>query len=189
MLIGTTAMPLFMGARMVSSPWKQFGSSMPMLQNPDQTGRQHLGSGAYLVDPQGDIRASMTWPCFVACSDPTAGVVRLSTVLVDPPGADANALNGEYVALTNSGSAPVRTGDLVVEVWPWVYELPADHVLQPGETVSIHAGRGSSDRLQRYLGAPNPPLRNDGGQVVLRTYDAVVLDCFRWGSGRCPTYG
>jgi hypothetical protein len=24
---------------------------------------------------------------------------------------------------------------------------------------------------------------------VVRTYDAVVLDCFRWGDGRCPSYG
>ena len=48
---------------------------------------------------------------------------------------------------------------------------------------------GQSDRLQRYLGAVNPPLRNDGGQVVLRTYDGILLDCDRWGDGRCPTYG
>jgi hypothetical protein len=107
----------------------------------------------------------------------------------DPPGPDTTSLNNEYVALTNTSSVPVRTGDVVVEVWPWVYELPPDHVLAPGETVRIYGGHGGNDRLDRYLGSPIPPLHNDGGEVVVRTYDAVVLDCFRWGDGRCPSYG
>ena len=168
---------------------RYLGVSVPMLQNADPTGRHHLGAGAYLVDPRGDMRAHMTWPCFVACTDPTGGAVHLSQVLVDPDGPDDRALNGEYVAITNSGPSQVRSGDLVVEIWPWVYELPPEHVLDPGETVVIHGGNGPNDRLQRYLGAVNPPLRNLGGQVVLRTYDGIVLDCDRWGSGRCPSYG
>ena len=168
---------------------RYLGSSVPMLQNADSTGEQHLGSGAYLIDPQGDIRASMTWPCLVACADPASLGVHLSTVMWDPPGPDTKSLNNEYVALTNRGTAPVRTGDLVVEVWPWVYELPPDHVLAPGETVRIYGGSGGNDRLDRYLGSPIPPLHNDGGEVVVRTYDAVVLDCYRWGKGHCPSYG
>ena len=36
-----------------------------------------MGDGAYLFDPQGDLRASQTYPCVVACSDPLAGRVRL----------------------------------------------------------------------------------------------------------------
>jgi endonuclease YncB( thermonuclease family) len=166
---------------------RYLGSAVPMLQNADLTGKRHLGSGSYLVDPDGDIRAHMTWPCTLACGEPTGGALRLSQVMVDPPGQDYQALNSEYVALTNSGTAPVRTGDMVVEIWPWVYELPADHVLHPGETVRIHGGAGRDERLTRYLDAANPPLRNNGGQVVLRTYDAIVVDCHAWGSGRCPT--
>jgi endonuclease YncB( thermonuclease family) len=168
---------------------RYLGSSVPMLQNADLTGKQHLGSGSYLVDPDGDIRAHMTWPCTVGCGDPTHGALRLSQVMVDPPGEDYLALNSEYVAITNSGNVPVRTGDTVVEIWPWVYEFPAGHVLDPGETVRVHGGKGQDERLRRHLGAVNPPLRNTGGQVVLRTYDAIVLDCHSWGTGRCPRAG
>ena len=32
-----------------------------------------IGDGAYLFDPQGDIRASMIYPCRVNCADPAAG--------------------------------------------------------------------------------------------------------------------
>lgn len=168
---------------------RYLGSSVPMLQNPDATGGRHLGTGSYLIDPDGDIRAHMTWSCVLTCTDPASSALRISQVAVDPPGPEYLALNSEYVDVTNTGSTPVRTGDTVLEIWPWVYEFPGDHVLAPGETVRLHGGAGQDDRLSRYLDAVNPPLRNDGGEVVLRTYDAIVLDCFAWGDGRCPRYG
>ena len=168
---------------------RYLGSSVPMLQNADLTGRDHLGSGSYLVDPHGDIRAHMTWPCTQTCADPTGGALRLSHVQVDPPGQELYALNSEYVDVTNAGNVPVRTGDTVIEIWPWVYEFPGEHVLAPGETTRLYGGHGADDRLSRYLDAVNPPLRNLAGQVVLRTYDAVVLDCYSWGGGKCPHYG
>ena len=40
-------------------------------------GPDHLGDGAYLFDPQGDLRASMTYPCLVACEHPDAGALTL----------------------------------------------------------------------------------------------------------------
>ncbi|MBA2769011.1 MAG: hypothetical protein H0U35_07780, partial [Sporichthyaceae bacterium] len=76
--------------------------------------------------------------------------------------------------------------DMVVEVSPWVHEFPPDHVLLPGETVRVHGGAGEDDRLVRHLDARNPILPDDGGRVVLRTYDAVVVDCYTWGGLSCP---
>lgn len=167
---------------------RYLGSSVPMLLGADPTGKQHLGSGSYLLDPHGDIAASMTWPCTIGCTDAALSGLRVAQVMYDPPGSEAYALNSEYVAVTNAGDVPVRTGDTVVEIWPWVFEFPADHVLAPGETVRIHGGAGQDEHLHRYLDAVNPPLRNLAGQVVLRSYDAIVLDCVAWGSGRCPSY-
>ena len=34
-----------------------------MLVNASIDGGKHLGSGSYLIDPNNDIRAHMTWPC------------------------------------------------------------------------------------------------------------------------------
>lgn len=166
---------------------RYLGSSVTMLVDADIDGRKHVGGGSYLIDPGGDIRASMTWPCATSCADPTGGSLVLSEVMVDPPGSEYLALNTEYIDVTNVGSAPVRTGDVVVQVSPWVYEFPPDHVLAPGETVRIRGGAGSDERLTRYLDARNTPLPNEGGRVVLRTYDSRVLDCFAWGGVRCPS--
>ena len=46
-------------------------------------GPDHLGDGAYLFDPQGDLRASMTYPCLVACEHPDQGALALAA---DPRG-------------------------------------------------------------------------------------------------------
>ena len=40
--------------------------------------RRDMGDGAYLFDPQGDLRAWQIYPCLVACSDPLAGKVELT---------------------------------------------------------------------------------------------------------------
>src|SRR5829696_2113242 len=37
----------------------------------------NAGDGAYLFDPDGDLRASMAYPCVVACADPNQGALAL----------------------------------------------------------------------------------------------------------------
>lgn len=166
---------------------RYLGSSVTMLVDADLDGGKHVGGGAYLIDPGGDIRAHMTWPCPGGCPDPTGNALQLSQVLVDPPGPEYLYLNTEEIAVTNNGSVPIRTGDMVIEVSPWVYEFPPDHVLDPGETVRLLGGSGTDDRLTFHLDARNPPLPNEGGRVILRTFDSVVVDCYAWGSERCPS--
>ena len=36
-------------------------------------GPPRLGDGGYLFDPDGDLRASMIYPCLVACAHPLGG--------------------------------------------------------------------------------------------------------------------
>lgn len=166
---------------------RYLGQAKPMLANASIDGGPHLGTGSYLIDPQDDIRAHLTWPCTFQCADPTGDNVVLSEVSYDPPGNDSHNINGEYVRITNRGTTPVRTGDMVLEVWPYVYEFPTEHFLAPGQSVTVHAGQGQDSQDTRFLGSPRySVMQNPGGRVLLRTYDAIVVDCFRWGSGTCP---
>ena len=180
------AVTIHVGFGTNSALHRYLGSSVPMLVNAELDGDPRLGSGSYLIDPHNDIRAHSTWPCTLSCADPTGGALVLSEVPVDPPGTEFYDLNLEYVALTNRGSTPIRTGDMVLEVWPWVYEFPTGHFLDPGETMRVYGGAGTDDRLTRYIDAKVPILPNDGGRVLLRTYDAVVVECQAWGTGSCP---
>jgi endonuclease YncB( thermonuclease family) len=161
-------------------------SSVPMLVNAAIDGGTHLGSGSYLIDPQDDIRAHSTWPCTLGCVDPSGGALHLSSIVVDPPGPDSQNVNGEVVRITNSGSTPVNLEDYVLEEFPFIYEFKVGDMLAPGTSMTVRAGHGSNDSNTRFLGAPVPPLHNDGGRVLLRTWNAIVVDCARWGSGRCP---
>src|SRR4051812_32342217 len=56
-----------------------------------------MGDGAYLFDPQGDLRASQTYPCREACSDPNAGTLAVG----------AKFRGQESIQITNRGQAPV----------------------------------------------------------------------------------
>jgi endonuclease YncB( thermonuclease family) len=180
------ALTIHVGYGTNSESHRYLRSNVPMLVNASVDGGRHYGSGSYLIDPDNDIRAYMTWPCTLNCADPSGGAVEISDIMVDPPGSELQSLNSEYVKVTNRGTVPVRTGDMVLEVKPYVYEFPTDHWLQPGETMVVRAGGGDEDRLERHLDARVPPLANDGGRVFLRTYDAIVVDCVSWGKGRCP---
>lgn len=181
---GTVTIHVGSGTNTVTD--RYLGSSVPMLPDADLFGNKNVGGGSYLVDADGDIRAHMTWPCAVDCGDPTGNALNLGQLEIDPPGPDASALNGEVIALTNTGNTPIRTGDVVVEVSPWVYEFPPDHVLEPGETVRILGGSGDDDRLTKHLDAKNPVLSNEGARVLVRTYDSIVIDCQSWGGVSCP---
>ena len=52
---------------------RYWGLGVTLYPNPSPG--EHTGDGAYLFDPQGDLRAAMTYPCLVACGHPDAGAL------------------------------------------------------------------------------------------------------------------
>lgn len=147
---------------------------------------KHVGGGSFLLDQQGDVVSWSMWPCVTSCEDPTAGALKITSYLADPEGNEYKDRNLEYVRITNSGPTQIRTSDFVVELDPYVFEFPVDHTLEPGETVTIRPGEGTSERLVQYMSVGDPPLNDDSDRIVLRTYDARIVDCVAWGSERCP---
>ena len=180
------AVEIHIGSGANSATDRFLGFNAPLLVNGSIDGGKHLGGGSYLIDPEDDIRAHLTWPCTLNCADPTAGALQLSDVMVDPPGPEWIDLNTEYVTITNRGAGPITLGDYVLEAFPFVYEFPPFKTLQVGESVTVRAGTGQDTTDTRFLGAAVPPLDNAGGRVLLRTYGAAAVDCYRWGSGSCP---
>ena len=71
----------------------------PVLDNVSSDARA-FGDGAYLFDPQGDLRTSTTWPCLRACADPLQGRVRLAVHPRTP----------EQVTVTNTSAGEVDLG-------------------------------------------------------------------------------
>lgn len=135
------------------------------------------GDGAYLFDPQGDLRAHMIYPCLVACADPNQGALRVT----------ANAIRGpEYVLIRDvSDHALNLFGDELR--LPGGYGFGPDSVLQPGETMQVFVEGDPSDdtRLVRHIGYGGAYLADSGGTAAVTTFDEIVLGCDSWGDGHC----
>jgi len=135
-----------------------------------------VGDGAYLFDPQGDLRDYMVYPCIVQCSDPLQGAVR---VTAHPDGR-------EYVLVKNVTAQPVDLYGYELRM-PGGYAFPPGTVIAPGDTLTVFVegspSQDSSDTL--HEGVPGAYMPDSGGAVEVTTFDEIDLDCDSWGSGRC----
>jgi endonuclease YncB( thermonuclease family) len=136
-----------------------------------------MGDGAYLFDPQGDVRMWFDYPCRLNCSDPAQGVLQLS----------ASPKGHEAVRITNVGTFGVDLEQYRLTSKPYGYSFGPDSVLQPGEVMRVRLGDALDDDrpLTRYWATNGPILNNGGDSVQLRTYDDRVVACTSWGSATC----
>lgn len=136
-----------------------------------------MGDGAYLFDPLGNVRASMIYPCYVACTDPLEGAVAI----------DVQFRGAEQVRLTNVSASAVDLGGRLLRSPPYAYHLQPGTVLAPGETLRLDVRGAPEDdlALRKSWGLANPILDNDGDVVELATYTDLTLACAAWGERSC----
>ena len=89
----------------------------------------------------------------------------------DPVGRDRAHLNDEYVAFKNEGEAPLNVSGWTVEnAAGRTYRFP-NTVIEPGERVTLHSGRGTDGPGHRYWNADDPVWDNRADTVTVRTED------------------
>lgn len=180
---GTTR--VYVGKGTQTATTFHWGFSAPRFNNLSPTHR--VGGGAYLFDPQGDLRAHSSYPClYGSCLTPVArGKVRLQA-RYDAPGDDAKNVNGEYLTITSLVTKPVNLAWVVVEVNGNTLQLQPGTVLpKKGSTVRIHMGKGTTTATTKYWGHTGSMLTNSGGSVQLRTAESSRIACASWGTGHC----
>ncbi|AEV86446.1 nuclease [Actinoplanes sp. SE50] len=111
---------------------RYWGLNGQIFTNPDPA-RHALGDGAYLFDPQGDLRESFLYPCPLRCASPLTGKVTLRPE------------NGA-IALVNTGSAAVNLQGHMLVAERWQHRFDEKTLLQPGEALSF--ARRPTMRLQ-----------------------------------------
>jgi endonuclease YncB( thermonuclease family) len=161
--------------------WCQHGSVFENVTH-DQ---RHMGDGAYLFDPQGDLRASQIFPCLVACTDPLQGKVSIS----------AHPRTPESISITNVSAGAVDLGEHLVKLALAgrrdqsivSYAFDPGTVLGPGQTMRVMPGGSPSDDepFVRYLGRSGSVLADGGNSVSLRTFTDLTTACFAWGFAAC----
>jgi endonuclease YncB( thermonuclease family) len=157
-----------------------WGESDAIFQNVEGGGLKGAGDGAYLYDPDGDLRSWTQYPCQLTCSDPAKGNVKISAHRTPP----------ESVRLTNTSST--RTLELYeyeVETSPWFYEFGARTVLAPGDSIRILVARkpAQDTPLIKGWGLDSFVLADKRDVVTLRNPLGTPITCIAWGRGmRCP---
>lgn len=169
---------LTVATRKGEDTWTEFFwyQRFPIFENP-RGGEKAMGDGAYLFDPQGDLRAWMTYPCRIDCSDPYQGAVAV----------DASPRGREFVTVRNTASFAIGLDGYWLESPPYRYAFPRDTVLEPGEELRVEV-RGDpleDSRLEKHWGRSSSILNNGGDRVRIRSFRGVVLACHAYGSASC----
>jgi endonuclease YncB( thermonuclease family) len=135
------------------------------------------GDGAYLFDPEGDLRAWMIYPCRWHCVDPLKRALRVS----------AHPAGTEYATVKNVSNGPVNLEGYRLGTRDYGYAFPPGSLLQAGETLRVNVrGKPEEDTaLVKNWGLSALILPNEGGSVNVSTFDDIVLDCAAWGTGSC----
>ncbi|MGH2837333.1 MAG: lamin tail domain-containing protein [Thermoleophilaceae bacterium] len=167
--------------------------------------KKQAGDGAYLFDPNGELRAYAQYPCRTSCSEPLGDEVSVK--------ARYQGLEHEWVTLTNNSDAPINLYQYELENSPWFYEFGPRDVLQPGSSIVVWVGEPHpvpAVNGSRVLLAAVPgvfpfaevqsagfrswnhaiALLNDGADAVLLRNPLgmpVPGACDAWGSARCPS--
>jgi endonuclease YncB( thermonuclease family) len=136
-----------------------------------------LGDGAYLFDPEGDLRASMMYPCRHACADPNVGAIQIA----------AKVRGREHITLRNVSAAAVDLATYQLVSRPYTYAFSRDAVLAPGEEMRIDV-RGDPEldtRLDKHWGETGPILDNAGDTLRLRSFTDIEIGCYAYGDASC----
>jgi endonuclease YncB( thermonuclease family) len=168
---------LTVSTRKGSDTWTEFfwHQRKSIFDNPG--GETAVGDGAYLFDPQGDLRAWMTYPCRVDCTDPYTGALAI----------DANPRGRENVTVRNTSASAVDLDGYWLESPPYRYAFPRDSVLEPGEELRVEV-RGDpveDSRLEKHWGRSSAILNNGGDRVRISSFRGVVVACYAYGSASC----
>jgi endonuclease YncB( thermonuclease family) len=162
-----------------SSAGSQFfwGLGKPVFENASED-RRAMGDGGYLFDPQGDLRAWMTYPCRLSCADPLRGALE---VVANPRGAD------EYVRIKNVSSSPVDLEGYLLENSPFSYTFGPNTILAPGQVLTLDVGGSpAQDTLGLLHWARLGSILNDDGDVVkILNFTGTVVACTAWGRAGC----
>lgn len=115
--------------------------------------------------------------------DPPAGPAGpcIQEVVYDPPGDDREDPNGEYIIISNAGPETVDLGGWMIREGGGVaFTFPRIPIL-PGDTITLHPGKGTGNSTSVYWNHTSPLLNNDRDTVTLLDPSGMVVSTFTWG--------
>lgn len=92
------------------------------------------------------------------------------------PGNDHTNPNAESVVFENTGqNALDLSGWTVRDEAGHVYTFPPGFVLEPGERVRLHTGRGRDSQIDLYWGSTSAIWNNGGDTITVRNAGGEII--------------
>jgi endonuclease YncB( thermonuclease family) len=113
-----------------------------------------------------------------ACgSEPPPDSVAIVDYSYNPSGRDEDDLNGEWIAIANSGLEPIELSSWILrdESTQHRYQFPRDYVLGARAEVLVHSGCGRDSATDLYWCADDPVWSNGGDTAILQLPSGVVV--------------
>ncbi len=109
-----------------------------------------------------------------------AGIIVVETILADAPGDDRKNLNGEYVALKNTGSGAIEMAGWMLNAGGTQSFMFPTFAMEARSTIAIYSGTGTNTKTALYWNREKnttPIWNNKGGVILLRDRSGkIVLD-------------
>ncbi|UPM45287.1 lamin tail domain-containing protein [Halocatena salina] len=104
--------------------------------------------------------------------------LSITEINADAAGDDRENLNDEYVTFEHMGDQPLDlSGWTVADDAGATYTFPDGTMLDPGDELTLHTGRGSDSATDLYWGSTQPVWNNAGDTVIVRdTTGTTVLE-------------
>jgi endonuclease YncB( thermonuclease family) len=134
--------------------------------------------------PRGNIKAAFLYPCLTECTDDLKNKIFI-TANPDAPGNDQQNVNGEWIQITNIFHKDIDLKNYLLhysEQGSQSYYFHQTTILHPHDVLTLHMGKGTDTRLQKYVGKSTPILANTKGKAWLTTMDGIQISSFSWPS-------
>jgi micrococcal nuclease len=145
--------------------------------------RRHMGDGAFLFDPRGNVRAARLYPCETDCTDPLTGQITLSGVLGTR---DLEVYNWTGAPIDLSGYS-VRIGFRDLDQPRSTAEFPLGTLVPPRADLLVQFTYRYREPAPGVIWWRNTiQLTYWGGMMALLSPDDRLVACEAWNHVRPP---
>ncbi len=110
----------------------------------------------------------------------TGTSLKIVNINYDAEGNDNENPNGEWVEIKNTGSTAVNLKGFVLEDESQHKFIFPDFVLNPGKTVRVYSGSGTSTSESLYWGSKSAIWNNDGDTACLYDSNGKLIDTYKY---------
>jgi endonuclease YncB( thermonuclease family) len=168
-----------------------WGWNRPIFTNMEKAEQDYMGDGAYLLDPQGNVRAHFTYPCLSRCGDPRSGVIVFRNIRFDPPGHEIPHPNRERLRIVNTSSEPVGLMGTELRIGGYTYEFDNGDVIAAKGSITVYMGKRPKSKAKglvqngmpksyTWFGMSHAILNNSGDVVRIKTLRGTTIACKGW---------